>query len=161
MPGRNFCGQQGILPQAKSNIATQKPLPLPKTNQAVSSMIADHISFCKDSFTSQDLTPYDFDTSKFMTQRGCDICSSPSKASIKGTVLESRLLPGNFHQFPGYFRRFPGYFRLFPGYFCLFPQKHRHIYDMMVARFAGGGGNLSAASCFSHCGDRSRQKCPM
>ena len=90
---------------------------------------------------------------------------------IKGTVLESRLLPGNFRRFPGYFRRFSGYFRLFPGYFCLFPghfrarcfqlwtdfspfviiphKKQRHIiYDMMVARFAGGGGNLSAANWF-------------
>ena len=44
---------------------------------------------------------------------------------IKGTVLESRLLPGNFRRFPGYFRRFPGYFRLFPGYFCLFPGHFR------------------------------------
>ena len=44
---------------------------------------------------------------------------------IKGTVLESRLLPGNFRPFPVYFRRFPGYFRLFPGYFCLFPGHFR------------------------------------
>ena len=92
---------------------------------------------------------------------------------FKGTVLESRLLPGNFRRFPGYFRRFPGYFRLFPGYFRLFPGHFRaRCFQLwtgftarvliphkkpsktktcdMVARFAGGGGNLGAAIFLYH-----------
>ena len=36
-----------FLPRVKSDIAIQKPSPLPNTDQVVSSMIADHISFCK------------------------------------------------------------------------------------------------------------------
>ena len=37
---------------------------------------------------------------------------------FKGTVLESRLLLGNFRRFPRYFASFPGISTFFPGIFA-------------------------------------------
>ena len=121
-------------------------------------MIADrpHIVLQGHSFTSQDLTPYDFDTSKFMTfTKRLRHMFKPFEG-IKGTVLESRLLPGNSAGFPGISVVFPGISAFFPGISAFFPdifvpgvfnfglilvllcsfctrnlQKQRHIYDMI------------------------------
>ena len=71
---------------------------------------------------------------------------------FKGTVFEPRFLPANFRRFPGISAVFPGHFRarcfqLWTGFtpHVLIPHKKpsktTHVYDMMVARFRGGGGN--------------------
>ena len=136
-------------------------------------MIADHISFCIASHLKIWHPTILTLLNSWHSQRGCDICSSPSKAS-KALFLNpafyqeiSAGFPGISAVFPGISASFPGISAFFPGIFApgVFNfglilvllwsfrtrnlQKQRHIiYDMMVARFAGGGGNLSAANCF-------------
>ena len=144
----------------------QKASPLPNTDQVVSSMIAYHILFCKDivshSFTSQDLTPYDFDTSSFMTfTKRLQHLFKP----FKGTVFESAFLcQESSAVLPGISAFFPGISA--PGVFnfglvllvCAHTAQETfktktHVYDMMLAKFPGGGGNLSVGIlCFLNGG---------
>ena len=92
---------------------------------------------------------------------------------FKGT----NFVPGTSGDFPSIFAVFPGISAVFlgisafipgifaPGVFnfglvllrmCSFRtrnlQTQRHIYDMMVAKFPGGGGNLNAAILCFLCG---------
>ena len=86
-------------------------------------MIAYHISFLQGhSFTSQDLTPHDFDTSLFLTftkMPATFVQALPKALFLNPTFCQgmSAAFPGISAVIPGYFCRFPGISAFFPGIF--------------------------------------------